>query len=470
MSLLSTLLTYSLPRSHTVRLRTLIYLRWLAVLGQAIAVVVATEYLGIALRLDLITTIIGLSVALNIGQSLILPPNMRLNQRDAMLTLLFDICQLASLLYLTGGLTNPFAALILAQTIIAASVLTLNATIFLGSVSLFFIGFLALVHQPLVMQTGEILEMPRLLTIGSWAALSISVLFLGVYARLVSIETSNMAEALTATQLALEREQKLTALGGVVAATAHELGTPLATIMMVSAEMADELDDRPDLLEDIELIREQAKRCRNILADMGRTGHDDLHLRHAPFSAVVAEAADPHMHRGKRVILRVRGEVGETAGASQPHIPRRSEVIHGVRNLVQNAVDFARSAVWIDLDWTEEVLTLRVGDDGRGYPPELLGRIGDPFLRRRFGKAETDPERPAYKGMGLGLFIAKTLLERTGARLTFANGPKAPRDTVPVAERRASGAIVEVVWRRDEIEARPETVRAALGQNRPLEA
>ncbi|WP_112321127.1 sensor histidine kinase RegB [Oceanibium sediminis] len=469
MSLLSTLMTYTLPRSHTVRLRTLIYLRWLAVLGQAIAVFVATQYLGIDLRLDMIATIIGLSVALNIGQSLILPQNMRLNQRDATLTLFFDICQLAALLFLTGGLTNPFAALILAQTIIAASVLTLNATVFLAAVSLFFIGLLALLHQPLMLQTGEVLDIPRLLTIGSWAALSIAVVFLGVYARLVSIETSNMSEALTATQLALEREQKLTALGGVVAATAHELGTPLATIMMVSAEMADELKDRPDLLEDVELIRAQARRCRDILADMGRTGHDDLHLRHAPFSAVVAEAAEPHRHRGKEVILRIRGEVGETAGADQPQIPRRSEVIHGVRNLVQNAVDFAATAVWIDLDWTDEVLTLRVGDDGKGYPSELLGRIGDPFLRGRFARPGGDPERPAYKGMGLGLFIAKTLLERTGARLTFANGSKRGKGTVPLSERRATGAIVEVVWRRDEFETRRDTVRGALGTNRPLE-
>ncbi|NNU79209.1 ActS/PrrB/RegB family redox-sensitive histidine kinase [Halovulum dunhuangense] len=457
------------PRASSVRLRTLIYLRWLAVLGQSVAVIIASQYLDIRLRLDLIAVLIGASAAFNIGATLIHPENKRLTQRDAMLTMLFDLGQLAALLYLTGGLNNPFAALILAQTIISATVLTLNATLFLGLVSLGVIGVLSVFYMPLVQSDGQALETPRLLITGSWAALSIAVVFLGVYARLVSTETYNMSEALTATQLALEREQKLTALGGVVAAAAHELGTPLATIMLVSSELADELEDRPELREDIELIREQARRCRSILSSMGRTGKDDLLLRHAPVAAVVEEAAEPHMARGKRVILRVRGAIGAEAAQDQPEIPRRSEVIHGVRNLVQNAVDFATSTVWIDIDWTDERLMLWVGDDGLGYPQDLLGRIGDPFLRRRgAGRMLDEAQRPDYAGMGLGLFIAKTLLERTGAKLTFANGIPASGAQPDPEERRASGAIVEVVWERKDIEVRREDVRGALGENRPV--
>ncbi|MHA3978148.1 sensor histidine kinase RegB [Halovulum sp. GXIMD14794] len=453
-------------RTNWVRMRTLIYLRWLAVAGQTTAVIVATWYLDIALPLDLCVMLIGLSAAFNIITTLLNPKNQRLNQRAALLTLLYDLGQLTALLYLTGGIANPFATLILAQTIIAATVLTLDATVILGAFSLAAVAFLSVFHLPLTLADGQVLAVPPLLLVGSWAALSLSIMFIGVYARLVSTETFSMSEALTATQLALEREQKLTALGGLVAAAAHELGTPLATIMLVSSELRDELDDRPELAEDVALIRAQAERCRDILASMGRSGKEDVHLRHAPFSAVVEEAAEPHLSRGKHIVFRVAGN--PEIPAEQPEISRRSEVIHGVRNLVQNAVDFARDTVWIDLDWTEATLTLRVGDDGRGYPPELISRIGDPFLRRRGGRGSRDPERPDYAGMGLGLFIAKTLLERTGARLTFANGVHGA-DLAP-ERAQPSGAIVEVVWPREDLEVSRSEARAALGDNIPLDA
>jgi two-component system, sensor histidine kinase RegB len=465
MNLIATLMANPQARAATVRLQTLIYLRWLAVLGQTVAVVIATEHLGIVLRIDYCAVIIGLSAALNIGQSMILPQSTRLNQRHATLTLFFDILQLAALLYLTGGLTNPFAALILAQTIIAATVLTLNATIFLAAVSLAVVAGLALFQHPMMTVTGEVLDIPPLLVTGAWAALSISIVFLGVYARIVSTETNNMSEALTATQLALEREQKLTALGGVVAAAAHELGTPLATIMLVCGELEDDLQGQPEVLEDVQLIRNQAERCRSILTQMGRSGKDDLHVRHAPFRAIVVEAAEPHMNRGKSVIVRVGGKRvsdGDSEGQALPYVARKPEIIHGVRNLVQNAVDFAASTVWIDIDWTDSLFQLRVGDDGRGYPQDLLGRIGDPFLRSKVQRQV----RPDYQGMGLGLFIAKTLLERTGATLTFANGtvdlpPKA------VSDRRPTGAIVEVVWTRSDIEVPRTLARGPLGENLP---
>jgi len=460
-------------RGNTVRLRTLIYLRWLAVLGQTTAVVVATEFLGLDLRIDLCALIISVSALLNIALSLILPENTRLSQRDAAAALLFDILQLAALLFLTGGLTNPFAALMLAQTIIAATVLSLRATLFLGGASLALIGALSVIYQPLRLATGETLEIPALLVTGSWIALSIAILFLGVYARTVSTETANMSEALTATQLALEREQKLTALGGVVAAAAHELGTPLATIMLTAAELEDDLKDRPELQEDITLIREQTERCRGILASMGQRGKQDELVRYAPFRAVVAEAAEPHVGRGKAVVMRVRGATPETDIAeldlTQPEVARKAELIHGLRNLVQNAVDFAASTVWIDIDWSDTQLMLRVGDDGRGYPPELLGRIGDPFLRGRGSRLRSDPDRPNYEGMGLGLFIAKTLLERTGASLTFANGTRRADANLAEETNHPPGAIVEAVWSRAEIEVPRQKVRGALGDNLPVE-
>jgi two-component system sensor histidine kinase RegB len=178
---------------------------------------------------------------------------------------------------------------------------------------------------------------------------------------------------------------------------------------------------------------------------MGPRGKEDALVRFAPFSSVVEEAAAPHADRGIRIITRIDGAVVEDGPEVQPQLARRPEIIQGLRNLVQNAVDFARSTVWIDLDWTESELRVAIGDDGPGYPPDLIGRIGDPFVRRR---APAPGERPGYEGMGLGLFIAKTLLERSGARLHFGNGDARARNQPPAPPEFAlpSGAIVTATW------------------------
>jgi two-component system sensor histidine kinase RegB len=196
---------------------------------------------------------------------------------------------------------------------------------------------------------------------------------------------------------------------------------------------------------------------------MGRSGKDDLHLRKAPLSAVLAEAAEPHLDRGKKVLFTdLQGPAG--LATRHPEILRRPELIHGLRNLVQNAVDFSRSTVWIDAERSASRVTVRIVDDGDGFPPHMIGRIGDPFLRAR----RTEPpaaERPAYEGMGLGLFIAKTRLERTGAELTFANAA----DPFLTSEERPDrcGAVVEVAWKLESILA-PATL--GQGRNTPIVA
>jgi two-component system sensor histidine kinase RegB len=267
--------------------------------------------------------------------------------------------------------------------------------------------------------------------------------------------------------MALSREQKLTDLSGVVAAAAHELGTPLATIMMVSTELledfADEMESNPALNEDVQLIRDQADRCRDILRDMGRTGKDDMLVRHAPISEVIREAAEPHQNRGKVIHFNI--ERDDSLPLKQPQIRRHPEIVHGIRNLIQNAVDFSNANVWIDIRWTGETIAVVVADDGAGYPADLIGRIGDPFVRKR--RHEKDKaKRPEYEGMGLGLFIAKTLLERSGAEVTFANGTDPFLHSEEISERR--GAIVEVIWQRASLELDVIQAHAPLGKNAPL--
>ena len=442
-----------LPRARGdwVRLRTLTVLRWIAVAGQLTAVFVAVAVFRLDLNLLLFLTAIGASVAANLVAFLTYPRNTRLSENELLGMLLFDAAQLSALLALAGGLNNPFALLLLVPVTISATALRPRSTVMLGAATILMISLVAIWHVPLRTTGDDILRMPSLFVWGFWVAIVIGVVFLAVYARRVTAEVHAMSDALVATQMALAREQKLTDLGGVVAAAAHELGTPLATIKLASGELVDELGDRPDLAEDAQLIREQADRCRDILRSMGQTGKDDLHLRLAPLSQMVRDAAEPHAQRGRAIVYDVAPGPGGAEG--EPTIHRRAEVIDGLRNLTQNAVDFAAEQVDVTLRWTGDEISIQITDDGPGFPPQVIGRIGDPFVRH------PDSARPGYEGMGLGLFIAKTLLERSGARLSFKNLNQAD-----------GGASVRVVWPTRNLAPEPEAGRAALGPNRPLSA
>mgnify|MGYP001793872331 FL=1 len=451
-------------RENWVRLRTIILLRWWAIFGQVTALVVAQRLYDLDLHIGLCYLAIGAAVVSNLVASFIFPESKRLKESETFMVVLFDMLQLGLMLYLTGGLHNPFTILIVGPVIVSASALSVRSTSALGVIAISLVTALMEFHLPLTTQSGFVLRMPDVFLYGNWVAIVIAVVFLGVYSRWIVSEMRAMSEALQATQMALAREQKLTDLGGVVAAAAHELGTPLATIKLASAELAEELSEDAELFADAMLIREQADRCRDILKSMGRAGKEDLHLKQAPLSAVIEEAADPHAARGKTLLFEHAALLGSEA--LQPEILRKPEVVHGLRNLVQNGVDFARSQVWIESRWDDKTISVRIMDDGRGYPPHLLGRIGDPLMRRR--GTGSDPRRPEYDGMGLGLFIAKTLLERSGASLSFANGAETFNGDKDLASR--TGAIVEVKWPRKTLEAMEGRRWMALGENRPIEA
>ena len=438
----------------------MIFLRWVAIVGQLTAILVGQYVYGLQLELGLCYFAVGLSVIGNLVAAFVFPENKRLSERENLSMVMFDLLQLGFLLFLSGGLHNPFALLLLGPVTVSAAVLTTRSTLLAGGTAIAMVTLLSDFHLSLKTDQGFILRVPDVFLFGNWIALVIAIVFIGAYSRRITSEMHSMSDALTATQMALSREQKLTDLGGVVAAAAHELGTPLATIKLASSELMDELENREDLWADAALIREQANRCRDILRDMGQAGKDDLHLRQAPLMTVIAEAAEPHAHRGKAVHFSHDPLAG--VEMSQPAILRKPEIIHGLRNLVQNAVDFANKNVWVEGHWTTNTISIRIVDDGTGFPPHLIGRIGDPFVGRRKTPSEGQ-DRPGYEGMGLGLFIAKTLLERSGAELSFANGSD-PYMTAPDTAKH-TGAIVEVKWPRDTIDARHGSNAIPLGEN-----
>lgn len=425
------------PGPEPIRLRTLIHLRWIAIFGQSVAVAVAL-LIGAHLMLTPVLVVIGLAMILNLV--LMLRPDRRIPAAEAAWQLGFDLAQIAALLSLTGGLLNPFALLLLAPVTVAATALPGRQLAALGLATFIMVSMAAFFARPLSFSDRGLVVLGDPLLVGSWFAIIIGALFFAFYARTVTAEIAATSDALFAARMALEREQKLQHLGGVIAAAAHEMGTPLATIKLISSELAAEigeaLPDREDLAEDMGLLRQSADRCGTILRSMGSAGRDDLLIRSAPLRQVLEEAAGPHGDRG----IRIRIETPD----DQPTILRDAALIHGLRNLIQNAVDFARIEVLIEARIDAREIRLRIADDGPGFPPALLPRIGSPFLTTR----PRSEERRGYEGMGLGLFIAKTLLERSGAVVRFAN--------------RQRGAQVTVTWPRNLIEA---DQRAALGQN-----
>jgi len=447
----------SSARSNWVRVRTLILLRWLAIAGQTMAVFVGVYYLELDLQVGLCMVAVGAAVMFNLIATFVLPESKRLPQRQAILTLLFDVGQLVFLLYLNGGLNNPFVLLILAPVTISATALKRDATILVAGVALAAITFLLFFYQPLHTMSGRSMQLPDLYLAGKWTALVIGVVFVSAYARRVAVEGFSMSQALAATQMAMAREHELSMLGGVVAAAAHEMGTPLATIKLAASELEFDLKEQPELQQDVLLIGEQTDRLRQILRDMGQAGKDDMLIKKIPLTGLVQAAAEPHENRGKEIIFLANGEDDFSQLEDIPFVDNSLEIIHGIRNLVQNAVDFSTTSVWVQSVWTDKSIRILIGDNGKGYPSELLGRIGDPFLGKRNGSGENSSDRVGYEGMGLGLFIAKTMLERTGAQLTFANA--AMDGYVNVGQHRylrsmvgVTGAFVNVRWERSRIE------------------
>ena len=434
-------------RNDLVFLRTLTNLRWLAIIGQTIAVFIGVRVINLELSVVYCTLLIFTSFSLNFFSLLSFPNTKRLSENSTLIVLMFDLFQLSSLLYLCGGLTNPFAVLILAPVAISATLLSLVRTTFLSATAVILVSILSYIHIPLKLEDGSFLVLPNILMFGIWVALIITIVFISAYAWRVKKDVTRINQLLLATKLALEREQKLTALGGVVAAAAHELGSPLTTIKLVSSELLEELSTKSkkdSTIEDLELIKSQAERCKKILRNMATDVTGSSQILSVPIIALVKEACLPFQDRGKQIIFSLNNleHRGKKVKEDQIVIRRSSEIIHGLRNIIQNATDFSKNDVFIDISWSSTDIKISIKDDGPGFPEGLISKIGEPFIKSKINGSLIDSSRPEYESMGLGLFIAKTLLERSGATLVFKNYCIKDEGNPP------SGAEVTSVWKR----------------------
>ncbi|KZD12937.1 ActS/PrrB/RegB family redox-sensitive histidine kinase [Oceanibaculum pacificum] len=418
--------------THPVRLHTLVLLRWVAVVGQAGTLLVAHLWLGFDLPMGLALGIVGLSVLLNLSVSLRRPSTARLTDREAGLFLGFDILQLSVLLLVTGGLTNPFSLLILAPVTVAATILSARSTIGLCVLSLACLSLLAFFHLPLPSVMGgspALFDLPATYVLGIWAGLWIATIFMATFGWLVAEEARRMRDALAATQMALGREQRVSALGGLAAAAAHELGSPLSTIAVIAKELGREVPADSEFADDVRLLQSESERCRQILARLADQPdiNGEAPFARQPISAVIEEAVGPYARDEIDVLIEKADAEGNPPSGEEPTLPRTPELMHGLGNLLQNAVQFARSTVEVRLCWDEAGALVEIHDDGPGFPPAMLASLGEPFLSSRAGDDGH---------MGLGIFIAQTLLGRAGARLEFANA----------TGEGESGALIVVRW------------------------
>jgi two-component system sensor histidine kinase RegB len=423
-----------------LRMRTLISLRWRGVIGQA--VVLGVVYLrGLEAPYLLCAVLIAASAITNAFLVLRDAGHRQATDSETAGVLAFDLLQLSLLFYLTGGVLNPFAMLMIAPVALAAA--TVRTAYAAGVAALALVIIVAMARfdtWPLPWYPGEVFHVRALYRWGVAVALICGVLFTASYSWRASVEAARMELALNVTQTVLAREQRLSALGALAAAAAHELGTPLATIQIVAKEIAREAS-AGSLKDDAMLLVSQAERCREILKRLtDEPDTEDLMHARLGLTQFLNEVIEPHLDSGVRVEAVVSGPPGEPA----PEIRRIPEMLHAMTSFVENAVDFAASEVLVRARFDEDSLVIEVRDDGPGFSPDVLLRLGQPYVTSRPGG---EGSRTCHVGMGLGFFIAKTLLERTGAVVVFHNA-------------RGGGALVSARWPRAVLEAPPSEIGA----------
>lgn len=413
-----------------LRLRTLNLTRWIAILGQYIAVATAFFWLEINFNIYLASVCILISIILNIVVSIKFLPIRTLNSNETLFYLIFDSIQLVALLYITGGLTNPFCILIIAPFIISATYLDLFRTIIIGIVSILSLSLLAFFYQPISSNIFEFSssDFSSFQIFSIWLSLIVSLAFIGIYCFRVANESRKVEKALNETQIALSDEEKISDMMSLTAAAVHELGTPLSTISVIIKEIVNELDASEKNYDDILLIQSQIKRCSEILNRLrqGDISNDNSSfINELDFPRLINEIVKDY----ELEEIKLNFEIDDYFKNSNFIILRKPEIVHSLSNIIENAYQYAKHSVTIKLILKDENVILEIINDGEGFPANILPILGEPYVK----KNEKD-----HKGIGLGLFIAKNLINKTVGKIEFRNIEN-------------TGACVKIIWKKDNL-------------------
>ena len=402
---------------------TLTILRYIAIFGQFIAINIVFFYLDLQFPLKESYIIILIGLATN----LFLQFKIRVNQlKDsyASLFLLYDLFQLSALLYLTGGILNPFSILLIIPTIVSSTFLSMGTTIILGVITTFLLFLLSNISLPLPGIDSNIFNVPNFYKQGVLIAILIGLIFLSYFGIRFAGETKKRSEALNKLQEVISKEHELESLGGQAAAAAHSLGTPLATISVVAKELKKEIGNDKEVSKDIDLLISQTKRCSDILKQISKKQiEEDIFLSSIKFEDLLEEIINSFKETSSKKIDLILDD-----DQNKIDIHRAPEIVYGLRNFIGNAVKFSRNKVKINLLSNHKIVEIKINDDGPGIPEDIIQKIGEPYIKSK------SKELSSNSGLGLGTFLGKTLLERQNAKLFFRRNSD------------LGGALVIITW------------------------
>ena len=420
---------FETSKYYSLKKSTYINLRWVAITGQLITINLIYYIFDLKFNLILENSIILIGILSNI-YLIYVNKNTQLSDKTAFLFLLIDILQLSFLIYLTGGIANPFAIFLIIPTIFSSSNLGVRSNLLLVSISILIIIFLTFFKQPLPYPVDEHFHVDSYYYYSIPISLIIALIFLNYFASIFGKESRIRKEALNKMEEIMSKEHELLSLGGQAAAAAHSLGTPFSTIKIISSDLLKQFKDNEEVKKDIDLLMSQIERCSEILKKLtlNPTIEDDFIDRDLTIVDYVNEIIKSFKETSKKEFI-----INFDQYSNSFNITKSIEIVYGLRNFIGNANKFSKSKVFINIKSDTDITEILIEDDGEGYPNDVLRKIGEPYIK------SVKSSIKSKSGLGLGIFIGKTLLEKNYANILCRNS------------QTRSGAEVSIKWKNEDL-------------------
>ena len=420
---------FETSKFHTLKKSTYISLRWIGIIGQLISIYIVYFFFKFEFNFFISNVVVFIGILSNLFLIFIYNKT-QLSDKSALIFFIIDIFQLGFLIYLTGGITNPFIVFLLIPSVFASSNLGIRTNLLLVITTILTIIFLTFYSEELPSPLNNHFHVDPYYYYSIPISLIIALIFLNYFAIVFGNESRKRKEALSKMEEVMAQEHEMLSLGGQAAAAAHSLGTPLSTIKIISQELKDQLQNRKDLNSDIELLISQVERCTQILKKLSLDPNEeddfideDINLR-GYISQIVGSFQETS---NKNFVLNFDQD------SNPKKFSKSIEIIYGLRNFIGNANKFSKEKIFITLKSNNDFSEIIIEDDGEGYPSEILSKIGEPYLR------PFDKKKRSQTGLGLGIFIGKTLLEKNFASLNCQNS------------KTRTGAEVNIKWKSQDL-------------------